>query len=77
MVQVLLFTVGVIFGAIGGILVVAYWLVGRIIGTLRVESSNPGNPLLYLEVNEGKESELIADHYVLMRVAKDVYIPRN
>ncbi len=73
----LFFVLGISFGAVLGAMIVIFQFATRIIGTLKVDDSKKEQALLYLETDDDFRSKLDKNKYVLLRVAKGVYIPQK
>ena len=58
-----------IFGLLGGWIIAAIILRHKkSIGSLRVETSDPDGPYLFLELNDGNISELLRKRHVILNV---------
>ena len=73
----LFFALGILFGVVLGGMIVVFEFAKRIIGTLKVDDSKKEKMLLYLEADDDCGSKLDKNKYVLLRVAKGVYIPQK
>lgn len=58
-----------ILGLLGGWMIAAIILRRKkVIGSLRVETSDPDGPYLFLELNDGNISELLRKRHVILNV---------
>lgn len=70
------FLLGLITGILLTIIFIKYFLKPKIIGTLRVDQSDPDGPYLFLELNESIE-KIIHQKKVVMNVNAKNYISQD
>lgn len=68
--------VGLIIGFILGLIIMAFGFVNKIVGALRVDSSNEDGPYLFLELNK-PVLRATSQKYVVLRVEACNYISQK
>lgn len=72
----MLYLVAGIIGFILGLFFMAYGIAIKIVGTIRVDSSNEDSPYLFLELDKPL-SDVLTQKYVVVNVDTSSYIPQK
>lgn len=72
----MLYLVAGIIGFILGLFFMAYGIAIKIVGTIRVDSSNEDGPYLFLELDKPL-SDVLTQKYVVVNVDASSYIPQK
>ncbi len=72
----MLYLVAGIIGFILGLFFMAYGIAIKIVGTIRVDSSNEDGPYLFLELDKPL-SDVLTQKYVVVNVDTSSYIPQK
>lgn len=72
----MLYLVAGVIGFILGLFFMAYGIIIKIVGTIRVDSSNEDGPYLFLELDKPL-SDVLTQKHVVVNVDTSSYIPQK
>lgn len=72
----MLYLVAGVIGFILGLFIMAYGIAIKIVGTIRVDSSNEDGPYLFLELDKPL-SDVLTQKHVVVNVDTSSYIPQK